>query len=268
MTDLATLFHGLHHGSAPLRLANAWDAGSARLIESLGAPAIATTSAGVAWAQGYPDGDKFPVRELAAVVAAITRVIRIPLSVDIEGGYANDPAGAGETVKAILDAGAVGINIEDGTAPADRLAAKIEAIRQVAAAKGIKLFVNARTDVYLAGLVPEPERVAETIRRATLYREAGADGIFVPALTQPDAIHTIAAATPLPLNVLAWRGLPPAAELAPLGVRRLSAGSGIPQALWGRAAALAKAFLDEGASGPLAEGAMSHPEINALFLNR
>ncbi|HEV2676012.1 MAG TPA: isocitrate lyase/phosphoenolpyruvate mutase family protein [Aliidongia sp.] len=268
MTDLAATFHGLHQNTTPLRLANAWDAGSARLIESVGAPAIATTSAGVAWAQGYPDGDTIPVRDLAAVVAAITRVIRIPLSVDVEGGYAADPAGAGETIAAILDAGAVGINIEDGRSPADLLASKIEAIKRVAAARGVDLFVNARIDVYLAGLVPEEERLAETIRRATLYREAGADGIFVPALTQPEAIRAMADATPLPLNVLAWRGLPPAAELATLGVRRLSAGSGIPQALWGRAAVLAKAFLTEGASGPLAEGAMTHPEINALFLNR
>ena len=268
MTDLAATFHSLHRGSAPLLLANVWDAGSARLIESLGAAALATTSAGLAWAQGYPDGDTIPVRDHAAVVAAITRVIRIPLSVDIEGGYADDPAGAAETVKAILDAGAVGINIEDGGGTPDRLAAKIEAIKRVAAAKGIELFVNARTDVYLRGLVPEAERVAETIRRAALYRQAGTDGIFVPALTEPAAIRTIAEATPLPLNVLAWRGLPPAAELAPLGVKRLSAGSGIPQALWGRAATLAKAFLAEGASGPLAEGAMTHPEINALFLGR
>lgn len=205
MTDLATLFHGLHHGSAPLRLANAWDAGSARLIESLGAPAIATTSAGVAWAQGYPDGDKFPVRELAAVVAAITRVIRIPLSVDIEGGYANDPAGAGETVKAILDAGAVGINLEDGGDPPSLLAAKIERIKKTAAAKGVDLFINARTDVYLRGLVPEEKRLAESLARGKTYQAAGADGLFVPAVTQPAEIREIAAGAGLPLNVLVDR---------------------------------------------------------------
>jgi len=268
MTDLAARFHQLHQESAPLLLANAWDIGSARLIESLGAPAIATTSAGVAWAQGYPDGDAIPVSALAFVVAGITRVIRIPLSVDVEGGYANDPAGVGETIAAIIDAGAVGINIEDGTAPPDLLATKIERIKRVAAGKGVNLFVNARTDVYLQGLVPEAERIAETIARAARYRDAGADGIFVPGLVEPAAIRTIAAATPLPLNVLAWRGLPAAAELASLGVRRLSAGSGIAQALWGQAAALAKAFLAEGASAPLAEGAMAYPEINALFPKR
>jgi 2-methylisocitrate lyase-like PEP mutase family enzyme len=268
MTDLAATFRSLHQGKPLLRLANAWDAGSARLIESLGVPAIATTSAGVAWAQGYPDGDILPVKALAAVVAAITRVIRVPLSVDIEGGYSDEPAGAAEAVAAILDAGAIGINIEDGGGTPDLLARKIEAIKRTAAAKGVDLFVNARTDVYLRGQAPEATRLAETLRRAALYREAGADGIFVPAAIVPAEISALAAGTPLPLNVLARKGLPPAADLGPLGVKRLSAGSGICQALWGRAAGLAKAFLDEGASGPLGEGAMAYPEINALFQDR
>jgi 2-methylisocitrate lyase-like PEP mutase family enzyme len=265
MSDLAATFRQLHQNTTPLRIANAWDAGSARLIESLGASAIATTSAGVAWAQGYPDGDTLPVERLAAVVAGITRVIRIPLSVDAEGGYAADPAGAGETIAALIDAGAVGINIEDGAGSPALLAAKIERIKQVAAGKGVDLFVNARTDVYLRGLVPEAERLAETITRIKLYEGAGADGIFVPGLIEPAAIGAIVAATPLPINLLAWQGLPDAAGLARLGVRRLSAGSGICQSLWGRATALARAFLDEGASGPLAEGAMIYPEINTLF---
>jgi 2-methylisocitrate lyase-like PEP mutase family enzyme len=265
MSNLAATFRRLHQGTTPLRLANAWDIGSARLIESLGAPAIATTSAGVAWAQGYPDGDVLPVGALAFVVAGITRVVRIPLSVDAEGGYAEDPAGVGEAIAQLIDAGAVGINIEDGAAPADLLAAKIERIKRVAAGKGVDLFVNARTDVFLRGLAPEATRVEETIARAARYREAGADGIFVPGLIEPAAIRRIVEATPLPLNVMARPGLPAAAELAPLGVKRLSAGSGIAQALWGRAAALAKAFLDEGLSEPLAAGAMAYPEINALF---
>ncbi|GGF26092.1 hypothetical protein GCM10011611_35160 [Aliidongia dinghuensis] len=268
MSDLAAIFRSLHQGPTLLRLANAWDAGSARLIESVGAPAIATTSAGVAWAEGYPDGDALPVKALAAVVATITRVIRVPLSVDFEGGYSHEPAGAAENIAPLLDAGAVGINIEDGTAPPELLCSKIEAIKRVAAAKGIDLYINARTDVYLQGLVPEAERLAETKRRAALYREAGADGIFAPAVIDPATIRAIAEATPLPLNVLARKGLPPAAELAPLGVRRLSAGSGICQALWGRAAALARGFLTDGASDPLAEGAMIYPEINALFQGR
>jgi len=265
MSDLAATFHALHRNTTPLRLANAWDAGSARLMESIGAPAIATTSAGVAWAAGYPDGDTLPIAELARIATAITRVVKIPLSVDFEGGYAQDPAAVGENIKPILDAGAVGINLEDGSNPPDLLAAKIERIRRVAAGQGVALFINARLDIYLRGLVPEADRVGEVAARAQRYREAGADGIFVPALTDPAAIRTIVEATPLPINLLAWKGLPPAAELAALGVRRLSAGSGICQSLWGRAATLAKAFLDEGASGPLAEGAMTFPEINGLF---
>jgi 2-methylisocitrate lyase-like PEP mutase family enzyme len=234
-------------------------------MESVGAPAIATTSAGVAWAAGYPDGDKLPIAELARVAAAITRVARIPLSIDFEGGYADDPAAVGENIRPILDAGAVGINIEDGSGSPDLLAAKIERIRKTASAKGVALFINTRIDVYLRGLVPEAQRLDEVIARAARYREAGADGIFVPALVDPAAIRAVVTSTPLPVNLLAWKGLPPAAELASLGVRRLSAGSGICQSLWGRGAALAKAFLDEGASGPLADGAMSFAEINALF---
>jgi len=266
MSDLAATFRALHQNTTPLRLANAWDAGSARLIESVGAPAIATTSAGVAWALGYPDGDTLPIRDLAAVVAAITRIVHIPLSVDFEGGYADDPARVGENIAPLLDAGAVGINIEDGSGTPDRLAAKIEHIRRVAAGKGVDLFINARVDVYLKGLAPPADRVTEVIARARRYRDAGADGIFVPALVDPAQIRQVVGATPLPVNLLAWKDLPPAAALAALGVRRLSAGSGICQSLWGRAVGLARAFLADGASGPLAEGAMTHPQINALFL--
>lgn len=266
MTDLAATFRALHQNTTPLRLANAWDAGSARLIESLGAPAIATTSAGVAWALGYPDGDTVPVRDLAAVAAAISRIVRIPLSVDAEGGYAEDPASVAENVAVLVESGAVGINIEDGAGSPDLLAAKIERIRRVVAGKGVDLFINARIDVYLRGLVPEADRLDEVIARAQRYRDAGADGIFAPGMIDPVAIRRLVEATPLPVNLLAWKGLPAAADLATLGVRRLSAGSGICQSLWGRTATLAKAFLEEGASAPLGEGAMPYPEINALFL--
>ena len=265
MTTLAETFHELHRTAKPLRLPNAWDVGSARLMESLGAEAVATTSAGVAWALGHPDGDRLPPREAARIAAAMTRVIKIPLSIDFEGGYSDDPAAVGEHIKPVLDAGAVGINIEDGSAPPERLAAKIERIRRVAAGQGVALFINARTDVYLRGLKPEAERVAEVIARAARYRDAGTDGLFVPGLIDPAQIRAIVEATPLPVNLLAWPGLPPAAELAALGVRRLSAGSGIAQSLWGRAATLAKGFLEDGASGPLGEGAMSFAEINRLF---
>jgi 2-methylisocitrate lyase-like PEP mutase family enzyme len=263
--ELATTFHGLHRGPELLLLANAWDAGSARLIESLGARAIATTSAGVAWSHGYPDGDAVPAPLVIATAAAIARVIHVPLTMDVEAGYSDDPDAVGWFVAALIDAGAVGINLEDGSGSPDLMCAKIARIRQVARDLGVDLFLNARTDVYLHGLVPEAERVAETRARVVRYRDAGASGIFVPALVEPAAIAAIAAATELPLNLLAWPGLPVPAELARLGVRRLSAGSAITQGALGRAKALAAAFLRDGHRDFPTEGAMTHRAMNALL---
>ncbi len=264
----ATVFRRLHQGPELLRLANAWDAGSARLIESLGAPAIATTSAGVAWAHGYPDGDVLPLERLLDTVAATARVINVPLTVDMEGGYAADPAGVGEAVARMIDAGGVGLNIEDGGDPPEALAARIEQAKRAGARAGVDVFVNARTDVYLRGLASAETRVEETLARAARYREAGADGIFVPGIMDPAEIAEVVARAGLPLNVMARPGLATGAELAALGVRRLSAGSGITQAVWGRAATLARDFLQDGASDALAEGAMTYPQINALMIGR
>jgi 2-methylisocitrate lyase-like PEP mutase family enzyme len=266
--DSAATFHRLHQGPDILLLTNAWDAGSARLIESLGAKAIATTSAGVAWSHGYPDGDALPLRLLLSTVADIARIVRVPLTVDMEGGYGENPAAVGEAVAAVIDAGGVGINIEDGSSPPDLLCAKIAQAKQAGTRRGVDLYINARVDVYLRELVPEAARVEETLARAKRYRGAGASGIFVPGVVDPAEIRAIAAAVDLPLNVLAWPGLPPAAELTRLGVRRLSAGSGITEAVWGRAAALARAFLKDGRSDPLSEGAMSFGEVNALVTGR
>jgi 2-methylisocitrate lyase-like PEP mutase family enzyme len=263
--ETAVIFDQLHEGPEPLLLPNAWDAGSARLMESLGAKAVATTSAGVAWTLGYPDGNALPVRMLVATVATIARAIRVPLTVDLEGGYSDDPSMVEETVAKVIEAGAVGINIEDGSGPPDLLCLKIERAVRAGEHFDVDLFVNARTDVYLRGLVPEGKRVAEALERAKLYRNAGASGLFVPGLRAPEEIRAVAADAGLPLNVMAWPGLPAASDLARLGVRRLSAGSGIAQALWGRAAALAGDFLKSGRSDPLGEGAMGYADINALF---
>ena len=268
MPDAAATFRQLHHGPQLLRLANCWDAGSARLLAHLGARAIATTSAGVAWSHGYPDGDALPADRLVATVGAIARVIDVPLTVDVESGYSDDPAVVAETVAALVDAGAVGINLEDGAAPPDLLAAKIARVKQAAARRGVDLFVNARTDVVLRGLVPDSARVPEALARAARYRDAGADGLFVPKIVAPEEIREIASSAGLPLNVLAWPGLPPAGELVQLGVRRLSAGSVIAQGAWGRAAALAAAFLDDGGCEALSSDVMPYPEINALVAQR
>ncbi|TDV50005.1 2-methylisocitrate lyase-like PEP mutase family enzyme [Pseudomonas graminis] len=265
MPGSAQTFRSLHHQSIVLRLPNAWDAGSARLFESLGATAIATTSAGVAWAQGYADGRVFPVDTAVSVAASIARLISVPLSVDIENGYSDDPQTVAENVRRVLEVGAVGINLEDGSDAPQLLARKIEAIKSMAANNGFDVFINARTDVYLASLVPEHARVEESLKRGHMYREAGADGLFVAALVDVEQIKAVVAGIDLPINVLARQGLPDAEALAQLGVRRLSAGSTITQTLWGQAEQLARGFLQEGRSEAVTEGSLTYPQIQALF---
>jgi 2-methylisocitrate lyase-like PEP mutase family enzyme len=268
MPNLAESFHNLHRQKNILVLPNAWDAGSAKIIEDAGAKAIATSSAGVAWALGYPDGDTLPPRMLAELVANMTKVIRIPLSVDFEGGYTKNPAKVGGNLKPLLDAGAVGINIEDGEGAPELLARKIEQARKVAERAGIRLFINARTDVYLREIGTPESRAGETIDRAARYGGAGADGIFVPGLCEPADIKAIVAEIKLPLNVMASPGLPSAKELAQLGVRRLSSGAAIPKLIWNSVAELAKGFLATGDSKPLFKNSMAYPRLQKLFASR
>jgi 2-methylisocitrate lyase-like PEP mutase family enzyme len=268
MSQQAAAFRQMHGGPEPLQLPNAWDAGSARLFESLGARAIATTSAGVAWTMGYPDGGKMPADVAIAAACHMARVLRVPLSVDMENGYSDDPKTVGETVRRLLDAGVAGINIEDGAGAPAQLAAKIEAIKGAAKQSGSDIFVNARTDVFLAGLVDAPKRVDETLSRGAIYRAAGADGLFVPGLCDAAEISAVVASAGLPVNVMAWPGLASAAELGRLGVRRLSAGSGISQMLWGQAERLAKDFLAAGRSESMAEGSMPYAQLQGLFVGK
>lgn len=260
----AAAFRALHAPGHLLILANAWDAGSARLIQSLGAAAIATTSSGVAWAHGYPDGDALPADVLVATVRAIARVVAVPLTVDVEGGYADDAETVAATVARVVDAGACGINIEDGSAPPARLAAKIAAIRRAA---GDAVFINARTDVYLRGMGSAASRPGEVAARIAVYRDAGADGIFIPGLTDPDGIAAaVAAAGALPLNLMALPALPDASGLRTLGVRRLSAGGGIAGAAIARARSLAERFLADGDSTALhAADNVAYAAMNALM---
>lgn len=259
-------FKKLHDGSKLLQLPNAWDAGSARLFESLGAPAIATTSAGVAWAAGYADGDNMPVDVAVSVAASMARVLTVPLSVDFENGYSDDAGVVAQNVLRLIGAGVAGINLEDGGGTPQLLAAKIAAIKKLAAQSGKAIFINTRTDVYLRGLAPEGERVAEVLKRAALFKEAGADGLFVPGICKVDEIKAVVAGAGLPVNVMDWPGRPSADELHKLGVRRLSAGSGISQALWAVAADMGRGFLATGSAGPLIEKAMPYGELQKLFI--
>lgn len=261
MTSTAHTFRALHAAGQLLILPNAWDAGSARVIETCGAPAIATSSAAVAWALGYPDGNALPPPVLARTIEAITRVIRVPLSVDSEGGYADDPAQVGENIRAFVNAGAVGINIEDGTESPDLLCAKIAAAKRAG-----DLFVNARIDVILKQLVPHDKAIDEIAARAARYRDAGADGIFVPRLTDPAEIEAVVRAIdPLPLNVMAVPKLPAGAELRRLGVRRLSAGAAIGRAAINITTQLATAFLADGDSDAIYAQIGNLTDMNALF---
>jgi 2-methylisocitrate lyase-like PEP mutase family enzyme len=264
----AARFRQLHHTTTPLLLPNAWDAGSARVIESCGAQAIATTSAGLAWSRGYADGGALPASVLIAAVTEIARLLSVPLSVDMESGYASELDAIAENAFALASAGAVGINLEDGTERPEVLCQRIAATKRGAARAGVDLFVNARTDVYLKALTPPGGAVEEILSRGRKYREAGADGLFVPGIADPASIRQVVAGIPLPVNVLVWPGLPSVSELGKLGVRRVSAGSGISSAVHGLTRRAARQFLQGEGYDAMLDGAMSYPELNALFTER
>ena len=262
-----SLFRDLHEGPALLVLPNAWDAGTARLIESLGAKAIATTSAGLAWSRGYPDGNALPNHHLIAATRDIARRIRVPLSIDVEAGYSDDEQVVARLAVGIMNVGAVGINIEDGADSPDLLCRKVEAVRESAAHSGVDLFINSRTDIYLRGIATGNAAVEEVIRRAERYRAAGCDGLFVPGLSDGGDMAAIAAAIePMPLNVMAAPGLPSIDALQKYGVRRVSAGSAIAQAALGCTSRLATSFL-AGTMSEVFGAALEYGSVNKLFAN-
>jgi len=256
------LFNHLHTQGL-LLLANCWDGGSARLAQAAGAVALATSSGAVAWSHGYADGSHLPVDLVLSTARAIGRVSALPLTMDIEDGYSDDPATVAALVRQLLDAGVVGINIEDGSGPVELLCAKAAAIRAAAQAAGVRLFINVRTDVFLRGLAPTGERVEETVRRGALYREAGASGLFVPGIADEGDIAAVAAAVPLPLNVMALPSLPSPQRLRELGVRRLSAGTAIGEAAFGLTQAAICEFL---ATGRVTAPSPGYGALNALMV--
>lgn len=257
-----THLHALHRDRL-LILPNAWDGGSAALMASLGARAIATTSAGVAWALGWPDGDALPVERVVQAARDVVRAAGgLPVSIDMEGGYSDDPEAVSTLAVRLVEAGAQGINIEDGGGAPELLAAKIAAI---CAAVGGELFINARCDLWLRGVGAAETRADEALRRAAIYAAAGADGFFAPGLVETTGIAALTAGTSLPVNLLALPGLPGAAALERLGVRRLSAGSGLASAAYGRVADLTRDFLADGNPEPMMKGALPWSEMNALM---
>jgi 2-methylisocitrate lyase-like PEP mutase family enzyme len=271
--ERAEAFHRLHTGDGILVLVNAWDAASARLFEQAGSPAIATTSAGMAWSLGYSDGEQVSVRELVEACARICRVVTAPVSIDIERGYGQTPAEVSAAVRALLELGVVGINIEDGVtpgtkelAPPNTLTEKISAIRDVAEEVGVRLFVNARTDTYFAPTNDPDARYEETVRRAQMYVAAGADGIFVPGLESLEEMARMAQVLPRPLNIYAgYVGLPPVDKLRRAGIRRMSLGCGPFQAALALARRIVTETLNEGTYAAMTTDMLSAKEANSLF---
>ncbi|MFJ9543646.1 isocitrate lyase/phosphoenolpyruvate mutase family protein [Streptomyces sp. NPDC101225] len=264
----ALAFRSLHVPGTPLVLPNAWDVTSARIVEGAGAAAVATTSAGLAWALGAADGDRLARDAALGAVAGIAAAVDVPVSADIESGYARDAAGVAGTIRAVIEAGAVGVNIEDalheaGTGPLRPLAEQAErtaAAREAADAAGVPLFVNVRIDTFLRGA----GGVDETLERAAAFLAAGADGIFVPGAVDPGTVKLLVDGIEGPLNVLAGPGAPPVAELAALGVARVSAGSSIAQAAHALVRRAAGELLGAGTYDSLA-GGLDYGELNTLM---
>src|SRR5436189_1212169 len=223
----------LHAGPSILLFPNAWDVASARIVEQAGFPAIATSSAGVAFALGYPDGEGISREEMAAAVARITAHVTVPVTADMESGYGRRPEDAAATVRAAIEAGAVGMNFEDSPGESGEplleealQVERIRAAREAADATGVPFVLNARTDVYLESVGPPETRQAHAVRRLNAYRAAGADCLFAPGVTDADTIATLVRQVKGPVNVLAAAASPPVPELERLGVARLSHGSG------------------------------------------
>lgn len=270
--DQAEVFHRLHAGPAPLVLVNAWDAGSARIIEHAGASAIATTSAGMAWSLGYRDGERATRREIIEACGRICRAVRVPVSVDVERGFGHDTEGVCRFVRSLLEMGVVGINIEDGCVPGlERLeppavlCERIAATRALATRMGVRLFINARTDTYVLPNSDGADRYDETVSRATMFMSAGADGLFVPGLDLryvPRLVRDVH----LPLNIYAGGGWePPVHALRRVGVRRISLGCGPLQAAFGLLRGVSKEATQLGSWGMMNSAMLPASEVNGLF---
>jgi 2-methylisocitrate lyase-like PEP mutase family enzyme len=226
-------FRKLHRAPPILLLPNCWDPMSARIFEAAGFPAVATTSGGLAWALGYQDGEKAPWPEVVAATRRIVDKVRVPVSADIEEGYGDTPDAVGRNVAEIIRAGAIGINLEDGTPrpdqpvrPVQDAAARIRAARAAADAEGVPIVINARVDLYLKAVGDEASRYAETLRRAEAYIAAGADCIFPFALADLEVIRKLTAAIKAPVNVVARAGTSPLRQLEAAGAARVSVASG------------------------------------------
>jgi 2-methylisocitrate lyase-like PEP mutase family enzyme len=263
-TDKAAALLALHAGPGFV-LPNAWDAGSARILEQVGFPAIATTSAGIAWSCGIPDGGAMDRDRMLEHVGRIVAAVSVPVTADLEAGYGDTADDVARTVARAVELGVVGANIED--AGADGLFGIEEAADRVAAARAAAprgtFVLNARTDTYFASATGDA--FAETVERAERYVEAGADCVFVPGVVEEEAVRRLAAAIPGPMNIVA--GLAStidAPTLFSLGVTRVSLGGSLARASLSMLESAGRELLDSGTLGFL-DGAISYADLQQRF---
>lgn len=267
---LALAFRALHHGPKILLLPNVWDVASARTLEEAGFGAVATTSAGIAFTLGYPDGQKISRKEMLARVVRIARAVKVPVTADVEAGYGDRPEDAADTARGVIEAGAVGMNLEDGTDRPGQLVElslqleKIRAVREAALKSGVLLVLNARTDVYLEQVGALETRYDETVRRLLAYRDAAADCVFAPGLRDAETISRLVRDVQCPLNILAGPGFPSVPGLEKLGVARVSLGSGPMRATLGLVGRMAEELKTTGTYRTL-EGAPAHADVNRML---
>ena len=267
----ARRFQELHRGPKLLIVINSWDAASARVFEEAGAQAVGTGSAGIAFSHGYPDNERIPRDVILDATREIVNAVDVPVTADILTGLGSTLDEVVATVEEVIAMGAVGINVEDGTDEGprlfelDRQVEKIAAIAKAVKGSGIPIVVNARTDSYWLKIGDPTAQLRTSIERANRYREAGADCLFVPAVTDKVAIKTLVQEIHGPINVLTVPGCPPIPELEQLGVRRVSEGSGPMRATMGLARRIAQELLSTGTYKSFHEGAVPYPEANKLF---
>jgi 2-methylisocitrate lyase-like PEP mutase family enzyme len=267
----AEAFRALHRGPRLLLLPNAWDAVSARLIAEAGFPAIATTSGGLAWALGYPDGELAPWEEVVAATARIARTVAVPVTADIESGYGDTPEAVGRAITDIVGAGAVGVNLEDGLRSGmppirtvEDAAARIRAARAAAEAAGVPIVINARTDLYIKHIGDDESRFAAAVARGRAYLAAGADCIYPIALRDPAVIGRLVQALGAPLNITVRAGLPSVAALEALGVARASTATALTLMTMGYLRQLVEQLRDTGRFDAV-NPSITHAEAQQLF---
>ena len=255
-------FHALHHSSSVLKLPNAWDAGSAKILARAGFPAIATTSAGIAFSHGLSDGQLLSRVVMLQTIHKIAGSVHIPVSADLETGFGDTPEVVAETVRLAISAGAVGINLEDAM-DGKLVDIPLQLERLMAAREANpNIFLNARTDVFWLGVGAAETRLEAALERLHAYIGVGADGVFAPGAKDADTITGLVQGLNKPLNVLG--GSLPTSELERLGVARVTLGSGMARAAYSVLQRSALEFLQAGTYSSL-EGSLSYEELNDLF---